>query len=83
MILYPPEDKTIDPGPGYQCIYPAQAISKSNDLRNKKLDLFSKVKNSEKGVILERNEPSIFGGEESTDLYTNYWVGIRNPIDED
>ena len=81
MILYPPEAKTLDPG--YQCIYPAQAISKSNDLRNKKHDLFNKVKNSEKGVILERNEPSIFGGEESTDLYTNYWVGIRNPIDED
>ena len=82
MILYPPEAKTLDPG--YQCIYPAQAISKSNDLRNKKHDLFNKVKNSEKGVILERNEPSLLGEEEeSTNLYTNYWVGIRNPIDED
>ena len=79
MILYPPENKMQDPG--YQCIYPAQAINLSTDLRNKKYDLFEKVKNSEKGVYLERNVPSFFGEQESTSLYTNYWVGIRNPID--
>lgn len=73
----------------HECLYPAQEINSNDQTRLKKKELFEKVKDSEKKMYIERNEPFIFADdqilseEDDGSLFTNFWIAIRDNDDKE